>query len=52
VYVPGEIEHRLRADRLRRGIPLAEGVVAELGRFAAELGVEPLVAMEERAGQT
>jgi len=43
VYVPGEIEHRLRAERLRNGIPLSAAVVAELTRFAADLGVEPLV---------
>jgi LDH2 family malate/lactate/ureidoglycolate dehydrogenase len=47
VYVPGEIEHRLRTERLSSGIPLAAAVVAELNRFAADLGVEPLTSGTE-----
>jgi LDH2 family malate/lactate/ureidoglycolate dehydrogenase len=42
VYVPGEIEHLLRLERLQKGIPMSKGVLDELDRFASELGVTPL----------
>jgi LDH2 family malate/lactate/ureidoglycolate dehydrogenase len=42
VSVPGDIERTLRARRVRDGIPLSPASVAELGRIAGELGVEPL----------
>jgi LDH2 family malate/lactate/ureidoglycolate dehydrogenase len=42
VSVPGDIERTLRAQRVREGIPLSAASLAELGRIAAELGVEPL----------
>jgi LDH2 family malate/lactate/ureidoglycolate dehydrogenase len=42
VSVPGDIERTLRARRVREGIPLSPASVAELGRIAGELGVEPL----------
>jgi LDH2 family malate/lactate/ureidoglycolate dehydrogenase len=42
VSVPGDIERTLRERRVREGIPLSPASVAELGRIAAELGVEPL----------
>jgi LDH2 family malate/lactate/ureidoglycolate dehydrogenase len=42
VSVPGDIERALRSRRLLEGIPLAPALVEELGRFAADLGVEPL----------
>jgi LDH2 family malate/lactate/ureidoglycolate dehydrogenase len=42
IYVPGEIEHLRRIERLRDGIPLAEGVVNELERVGAEFGLGAL----------
>jgi LDH2 family malate/lactate/ureidoglycolate dehydrogenase len=42
VSVPGDIERTLRERRVREGIPLSLASVAELGRIAGELGVEPL----------
>jgi LDH2 family malate/lactate/ureidoglycolate dehydrogenase len=42
VSVPGDIERKLRARRITEGIPLSPASVAELGRIAGELGVEPL----------
>jgi LDH2 family malate/lactate/ureidoglycolate dehydrogenase len=42
IYVPGEIEARRRAERLRDGIPLAAALVAELDELAASLDRPPL----------
>jgi LDH2 family malate/lactate/ureidoglycolate dehydrogenase len=42
VSAPGDIERTLRATRITEGIPLSSASVAELGRIAGELGVEPL----------
>jgi LDH2 family malate/lactate/ureidoglycolate dehydrogenase len=39
VFLPGEIEHTNKRQRLERGIPMTAGVMDELERFAAELGV-------------
>ena len=41
VLVPGELEHRRRADRLAHGIPLASALVDELERLGVELGAGP-----------
>ena len=41
VLVPGELEHRRRADRLAHGIPLAPALVDELDRLGTELGAGP-----------
>ncbi|TAK25453.1 MAG: Ldh family oxidoreductase [Chloroflexota bacterium] len=40
LYLPGEIEWRLREERARRGIPLLESVVADLRGLADELGLD------------
>lgn len=42
IYVPGEIEHENRADRLVSGIPLPVALVEELNAIGAELGLPPL----------
>lgn len=42
VLVPGELEHRRRAERLTQGIPLATALVEELDRLGAEAGAGPL----------
>ena len=39
ILVPGEIENRVREERLRDGIPLPEGTVHNLRGVAAKLGV-------------
>ncbi|MFA5884766.1 MAG: Ldh family oxidoreductase, partial [Acidimicrobiia bacterium] len=41
VLVPGELEHRRRADRLADGIPLAAALVDELDRLGREFGAGP-----------
>jgi len=41
VLVPGELEHRRRADRLANGIPLAPALVDELDRLGRESGAGP-----------
>lgn len=46
VLVPGEIENRVKADRLANGIPLPEGTVSNLREVSARLGV----AMPEALG--
>jgi LDH2 family malate/lactate/ureidoglycolate dehydrogenase len=43
VYVPGEIEHLRRLERLRDGIPLAAEVVNELEQCGAEFGLGRLL---------
>ena len=40
IYLPGERERLLRAERRRSGLPLARGTVAGLRQVAAELGIE------------
>jgi len=39
VLVPGEVENRVREERLAAGIPLPEGTVRNLREVAKELGV-------------
>jgi LDH2 family malate/lactate/ureidoglycolate dehydrogenase len=41
VLVPGEMEHRRRAERLEHGIPLAPALVDELDRLGREHGAGP-----------
>lgn len=43
IYVPGEIEHLRRADRLRDGIPLDEALVTELESLGIPLGLGSLI---------
>jgi LDH2 family malate/lactate/ureidoglycolate dehydrogenase len=43
IYVPGEIEHLRRADRLRDGIPLDDALVDELESLGSPLGLGALV---------
>jgi LDH2 family malate/lactate/ureidoglycolate dehydrogenase len=40
IYVPGELEHERRLDRLRQGIPVHEETPAVLQEFCASLGLE------------
>ena len=40
VYAPGEIEEETRQHRMREGIEIPEPTWAEIGKVAAELGVE------------
>ncbi len=47
VYVPGELEHLTRSDRLVSGIPMPVALRDELAEFAAQLGVPPLVVRED-----
>lgn len=42
VLVPGEIEHRLREQRVREGIPLDASLAEELATLAASLGAPAL----------
>ncbi|WP_051570946.1 Ldh family oxidoreductase [Cryptosporangium arvum] len=44
VLVPGELEHARAAQRRRDGIPLPDALVAELDRYASEVGVPGLAA--------
>jgi L-2-hydroxycarboxylate dehydrogenase (NAD+) len=46
VYLPGERERRLLAERRRTGIPVGEGVFEELARLGTEYGLTL-----ERAGE-
>ena len=39
IYVPGEIEHDLKVQRLASGLPIEESILAELDQAAASLGV-------------
>lgn len=41
VLVPGELEHRRRAERIEHGIPLAEALVDELDRLGQDVGAGP-----------
>jgi LDH2 family malate/lactate/ureidoglycolate dehydrogenase len=40
VYLPGEMEHYRRLERLEAGIPLSDGALASLEGLASEVGVE------------
>lgn len=40
VYMPGEIEHNLKRQRLREGIPLPRSVVEDLVKTCRKLGVD------------
>lgn len=39
VYMPGEIEYRTRAERLRKGIPLPEAILKDLKKVCEELKI-------------
>ena len=39
IYIPGEIEHDLKEDRLANGIPLPAAILADFERLGAELKV-------------
>jgi LDH2 family malate/lactate/ureidoglycolate dehydrogenase len=43
IYVPGEIEHEKRLENLEAGIPVAEGVIAELEAFGRGFALGSLV---------
>ena len=40
VYYPGEFEAERAADREEEGVPIADGLMAELGELASDLGVD------------
>ena len=42
IYVPGEIEHENRAERLANGIPLPIALVEEISAIGADFGLPPL----------
>ena len=42
IYVPGEIEHLRKAERLRDGIPLDAALVAELESLGTPVGLGPI----------
>jgi uncharacterized oxidoreductase len=42
IYIPGEIEARTRAERLRSGIPLEPATCERIEQICRRLGVEPL----------
>ncbi|TCN21088.1 malate/lactate dehydrogenase-like protein [Mesobacillus foraminis] len=44
LYLPGEIEFGVEASRMENGIPVSEGVLDDLNRLAASLGIHPLSA--------
>lgn len=39
IWLPGEMEHYMRLERLEKGVPLAPIVVSNLGKLAAELNL-------------
>jgi LDH2 family malate/lactate/ureidoglycolate dehydrogenase len=43
IYVPGEIEHLRRAERMRDGIPLDDALVTELESLGIPLGLGSLI---------
>jgi len=43
IWLPGEQSHERRVRYLREGIPVADGVLAELKTLASEIGLPPLV---------
>ncbi len=42
IWLPGEQSAMKRAESLRDGIPVADGVVAQLAELAERLGIAPL----------
>jgi LDH2 family malate/lactate/ureidoglycolate dehydrogenase len=42
IFVPGERSHETRAQRAKNGIPLGAGMMRNLDKLAAELGIEKL----------
>ena len=42
VLLPGELEFKTMQNRSELGIPVSTAIVAELNRFAEEVGIEPL----------
>ena len=48
IYVPGEIEHENRAERLASGIPLPGALVEEISAIGAGFGLPPLAAGKTR----
>ncbi len=42
IWLPGEQSHGRRADYAAHGVPVAAGVLADLDRLAARLGIAPL----------
>jgi len=39
VYLPGEIEHRVRAEHLEKGIPMDKAIQCEIENLASKLGI-------------
>ena len=39
IYIPGEIEHNMKAERLVNGIPIPDAILADFERLGAELKV-------------
>ena len=48
IYVPGEIEHENRAERLAKGIPLPVALVEEISAIGADFGL-PLWARSDQS---
>ena len=43
IFLPGELEHRRRTERLANGVPVADETLADLKALAAQLGIaDPL----------
>ena len=42
LLLPGELEYRCEQERRKNGIPLSRALVAELNKFAAEVGAEEM----------
>lgn len=40
IYLPGEIEHLTKQERLERGIPVSENMLEKLDQLAVELGIQ------------
>ncbi len=47
VYYPGELEAERAAHREKNGVPIADGLYAELQGLARELGISPIETMEK-----
>lgn len=43
IWLPGEQSHQKRERYRAQGIPISDGVVADLALLAGELGIEPLL---------
>ena len=50
IYVPGEIEHETRAERLAGGIPLSVELADELSALGGDVGLAPLGTPSTDAG--